>query len=412
MPTIKEFKAYRPNTGYAEKIAELPYDVMNEAEARKIAENNPYSFLYIDRAEINFPLGTNPHDKKVYDKANEKLNELIDNKALIQDETPCLYVYRLIRDNKAQTGLAACVSVDEYNNNIIKKHELTRKDKEEDRINHVLACSAHTGPIFMTYRHNDTIDDIIKRVTENPPVYDFTKNNDTRHIMWVIDDNETILRLKNEFALIDNLYIADGHHRNAAAAKAAQIKKEQNPLHNANEEYNFYLAVMFAENQLTIMDYNRIVKDLAGLSAEEFTNKLKEDFTIDEVNNKDEAKPQMPHTFGMYLNHKWYRLSAKAFDETDVIEKLDVSLLQRKVLTPILKIDDVTKDKRIDFIGGIRGLKELENKVDSGEFAVAFALYPTNINELLEVADAGKIMPPKSTWFEPKLLSGLLVHGF
>lgn len=410
MAFIKPFKALRPKCGLEEKIAELPYDVMNEAEARRIAENNPYNFLYVDRAEINFEYGTDPHDEKVYKKAGKKLNELVENEALIQDDTDCMYVYRLIRENRAQIGLAVCVSVEEYNKSIIKKHELTRKGKELDRINHVLGCNAHTGPIFMTYKHNEKVDSIIGEVIKTPPVYDFVRDDNVQHTMWVIDDEIKIKNLQKAFSDIKNLYIADGHHRNAAAAKVANIKKEQNPNHTGKEEYNFYLAVMFPETQLEIMDYNRVVKDLAGMTKDEFLREIKKEFILEKTDNMNKAKPTEFHSFGMYLDGQWYKLYAKDVNECDIIENLDVSVLQEKVLKPILKIGDITTDKRIDFIGGIRGLDELENKVNSNEWAVAFALYPTSIEQLMQVADENKIMPPKSTWFEPKLLSGLLIH--
>ena len=410
MAIIRPFKALRPQKGYEDKIAQLPYDVMNEAEAREMAKDNPNDFLYIDRAEINFEPGTDPHDAKVYKKAGEKLNELRENKALIQDENPCLYVYRLIREGRAQIGLAACVSVDEYNNNIIKKHELTREDKEQDRINHVIGCNAHTGPIFMTYKHKKAVDDIIGEIIKGEPVYDFTRADNVQHTVWVIAEDAQIAALQDAFADIENLYIADGHHRNAAAAKTAEIKKAQNPNHTGEEEYNYYLAVMFPENQLAIMDYNRLVKDLAGMTKDDFLEALQKDFTLEEAENLVAAKPDKPNTFAMYTDKKWYRLYAKEVNADDIIESLDVSILQEKVLKPILKIGDIRTDKRIDFVGGIRGLAELEKRVDGGEWAVAFALYPTLITQLIQVADEDKIMPPKSTWFEPKLLSGLLIH--
>lgn len=410
MTTIRPFKAIRPQKGYEDKVAQLPYDVMNEEEAREMVKGNPYDFLYIDRAEINFEEGTDPHDAKVYAKAGEKLNELRDNNVLIQDEGPCLYVYRLIREGRAQTGLAACVSVEEYNNNIIKKHELTREDKEQDRINHVIGCSAHTGPIFMTYKHDDVVDGIINEVIKTTPVYNFTRADNVQHTLWVIDDETTITKLQAAFGKIGNLYIADGHHRNAAAAKTAAIKKAQNPNHTGDEEYNYYLAVMFPENQLAIMDYNRVVKDLAGMTKEDFFKALKNEFELEETENLDTAKPDKPNTFAMYIDKKWYRLYAKNVNNLDIIESLDVTLLQEKVLKPILKIGDIRTDKRIDFVGGIRGLAELEKRVDSNDWQVAFALYPTLITQLIQVADEDKIMPPKSTWFEPKLLSGLLIH--
>ena len=409
MAVLHPFKGYRPTKELCAAIAALPYDVMSSAEAREMVEGDPYSFLHVDRAEVDLPLGTDMYSPEVYRKAADNLNGMIERGIYIQDKKPVLYVYRLTMDGRSQTGLVGCSSVDEYLNNKIKKHELTRADKEQDRINHVAACNANTGPIFLTYRGRADIDKIIAYVTEGVPEYDFVSEDGVEHTVWVIDDDNTVNTLVELFKNIESLYIADGHHRNASAVKVALKKREAAAGFGGEEEFNFYLSVLFPEDQLHIMDYNRLVKDLNGMSEGEFLSSLAEKFDIEPCNAA--VKPNAAHTFGMYLGGKWYLLKAKdCIIKDDAVEGLDVSILQNEVLLPLLGIGDARTDKRIDFVGGIRGIEELERRVDSGEMYLAFSMYPTSMEELLRVADEGKIMPPKSTWFEPKLRSGIFIH--
>lgn len=410
MAVIRQFKAIRPTPEMAEKVAALPYDVVNSEEAAEMVIGNPYSFLHVDKAEIDLPAGTDIYSPEVYEKAKSNLEKMITDGVLVQDEKPMLYVYELTMDGRSQTGLVACTSIDEYMQGIIKKHELTREDKEQDRIRHVDICNANTGPIFLAYRTVDEISEIVDNVKKNAPVYDFTAEDGIIHRAWIIDDEETINRLVKLFKDVPNLYIADGHHRNASAAKVGLKRRNENPNYTGDEEFNYYLAVIFPSDQLKILDYNRVVKDLNGLSEEEFIKKLSEKFDIAETEGR--AKPDKAYDFGMYMNGKWYMLTAKdEIKSKDAVKGLDVSILQDNVLIPILGIGDIRTDKRIDFVGGIRGLGELEKRVDSGEMKVAFAMYPTSIEQLMTIADENKIMPPKSTWFEPKLRSGLFIHS-
>lgn len=410
MAVIRQFKAIRPTPEMAEKVAALPYDVVNSEEAAEMVIGNPYSFLHVDKAEIDLPAGTDIYSPEVYEKAKSNLEKMITDGVLVQDEKPMLYVYELTMDGRSQTGLVACTSIDEYMQGIIKKHELTREDKEQDRIRHVDICNANTGPIFLAYRTVDEISEIVDNVKKNAPVYDFTAEDGIIHRAWIIDDEETINRLVKLFKDVPNLYIADGHHRNASAAKVGLKRRNENPNYTGDEEFNYYLAVIFPSDQLKILDYNRVVKDLNGLSEEEFIKKLSEKFDI--VETEGRAKPDKAYDFGMYMNGKWYMLTAKdEIKSKDAVKGLDVSILQDNVLIPILGIGDIRTDKRIDFVGGIRGLGELEKRVDSGEMKVAFAMYPTSIEQLMTIADENKIMPPKSTWFEPKLRSGLFIHS-
>lgn len=410
MAVIRQFKAIRPTPEMAEKVAALPYDVVNSEEAAEMVIGNPYSFLHVDKAEIDLPAGTDIYSPEVYEKAKSNLEKMITDGVLVQDEKPMLYVYELTMDGRSQTGLVACTSIDEYMQGIIKKHELTREDKEQDRIRHVDICNANTGPIFLAYRTVDEISEIVDNVKKNAPVYDFTAEDGIIHRAWIIDDEETINRLVKLFKDVPNLYIADGHHRNASAAKVGLKRRNENPNYTGDEEFNYYLAVIFPSDQLKILDYNRVVKDLNGLSEEEFIKKLSEKFDI--VETEGRAKPDKAYDFGMYMNGKWYMLTAKdEMKSKDAVKGLDVSILQDNVLIPILGIGDIRTDKRIDFVGGIRGLGELEKRVDSGEMKVAFAMYPTSIEQLMTIADENKIMPPKSTWFEPKLRSGLFIHS-
>ena len=410
MAVIRKFKAIRPTSKMAEAVAALPYDVVNSEEAREMTKDKPYSFLHVDKAEIDLPVGTDIYSPQVYAKAKENLDKLVSDEILVQDNKPMLYVYELTMDGRSQTGLVACTSIDEYLNGIIKKHELTREDKEQDRIRHVDICNANTGPIFLAYRTVDEISAIIENVKKNAPVYDFTAEDGIKHRAWVIDNDETANKLIELFKAVPNLYIADGHHRNASAAKVGLKRRAEHPDYTGDEEFNYYLAVIFPSDQLKIMDYNRVVKDLNGMTSEEFMNKLAEKFDIHEADGR--AKPEKQYDFGMYLDKKWYMLTAKEnLRVNDAVAGLDVSILQDNVLIPILGIGDIRTDKRIDFVGGIRGLGELERRVDSGEMKVAFAMYPTSIDQLMTIADENKIMPPKSTWFEPKLRSGLFIHS-
>ena len=410
MAVIRKFKAIRPTSKMAEAVAALPYDVVNSEEAREMTKDKLYSFLHVDKAEIDLPVGTDIYSPQVYARAKENLDKLVSDGILVQDNKPMLYVYELTMDGRSQTGLVACTSIDEYLNGIIKKHELTREDKEQDRIRHVDICNANTGPIFLAYRTVDEISAIIENVKKNAPVYDFTAEDGIKHRAWVIDNDETANKLIELFKAVPNLYIADGHHRNASAAKVGLKRRAEHPDYTGDEEFNYYLAVIFPSDQLKIMDYNRVVKDLNGMTSEEFMNKLAEKFDIHEADGR--AKPEKQYDFGMYLDKKWYMLTAKEnLRVNDAVAGLDVSILQDNVLIPILGIGDIRTDKRIDFVGGIRGLGELERRVDSGEMKVAFAMYPTSIDQLMTIADENKIMPPKSTWFEPKLRSGLFIHS-
>jgi uncharacterized protein (DUF1015 family) len=409
MAILHPFKGYRPTKELCAEVAALPYDVMNSAEAREMVKDAPFSFLHVDRAEVDLPVGTDLYSPEVYRKAADNLNNMIKNGTYIQDDKPVLYVYRLTMDGRSQTGLVGCSAIDEYISGHIKKHELTRADKEQDRINHVDACNANTGPIFLTYRAKAEIDSVINTVTSREPEYDFTSEDGVEHTVWVITDNSEIDSLVALFKDVDSLYIADGHHRNASAVKVGIKRREQLGSYTGEEEFNFYLSVLFPDNQLHIMDYNRVVKDLNGLTSEEFIVKLGQNFDVRAVNGT--YKPSKAHTFGLYIDKHWYALTAKAdIISEDAVEGLDVSILQSYVLSPVLGIGDPRTDKRIDFVGGIRGLAELEKRVDSGEMALAFAMYPTSMAELMQIADDGKIMPPKSTWFEPKLRSGIFVH--
>ncbi len=410
MAIFKPFKAVRPLPEYASKVAALPYDVMNSEEARAMVKGNPYSFLHVDKAEVDLPLGTELYSATVYNKAAENLRKLETDGVCSQDRTDCLYIYRQIMDGRSQTGLVGCVSIDDYMNDVIKKHELTRADKEQDRINHVDYCDANTGPIFLTYRDSGEISKTVDEWQKShEPVYDFVSDGVSQTV-WVIDCPATIEKITQLFASIDSLYIADGHHRAASAVKVGQKRRNEHPDYDGSEEFNFFLAVLFAKSELAIMDYNRVIKDLNGLSETEFIARVSEKF---DVSDAPEApfKPQEKHTFGMFLGGRWYKLAAKdgTFDPSDPVAALDVSILQNNLISPILGIDDPRTDKRIDFVGGIRGLKELERRATS-DMCLAFSMFPTTTDDLMDIADAGKIMPPKSTWFEPKLLSGLFVH--
>lgn len=412
MAVFKPFKAIRPLAEYAHKVAALPYDVMNSKEAKQMTEGNPLSFLHVDKAEIDLPEGTDLYDEKVYLKARENLDRLVSENICSQDEKPCFYIYRQIMNGRSQTGLVGCASIDDYKNNIIKKHEFTRADKEADRIRHVDYCDANTGPIFLTYRSDDNISGIINSFKENnAPVYDFTTEDGIANTVWVVNDEGTINKLSSLFSRVDYLYIADGHHRCASAVKVGEKRREENPDYTENDEFNYFLSVVFPESELEIMDYNRVMKNTTGLLENDLLEKISKNFTVEKYNGGGQYKPEKRHCFGMYLNKKWYKLTAKqgSFNESDPVDSLDVSILQNNCITPIFEIEDPRTDKRIDFVGGIRGLKELEKRCNE-DMEIAFSMYPTSLNELMAIADAGKVMPPKSTWFEPKLLSGLFIH--
>ena len=409
MSVLRAFKAIRPTKENASAVAALPYDVMNSAEAKEMVKGNPMSFLHVDKAEIDLPDGTYIYDEKVYLKARENLDKLSTDGICIQDATPCLYIYRQIMNGRAQTGIVGCASIDDYMNNIIKKHEFTRADKEADRINHVDYCDANTGPIFLTYRGNDSIDAVIAKYTCTAPEYDFVTEDGITNTVWVVDDAADINALTAAFEQIPCLYIADGHHRAASAVKVGMKRREANPGYDGSEEFNFFLAVYFRSDDLAIMDYNRLIADYNGKTKDELIDEIAVNFDIEK---KDEIyHPEMKHTFGMYIDNEWYKLTAKSgtFDETDPVDRLDVSILQKNVISPVFGIEDPRTDKRIDFVGGIRGLGELERRCTI-DMQIAFSMFPTTLDDLMDIADAGKVMPPKSTWFEPKLLSGLFIH--
>ncbi|MBR2868976.1 MAG: DUF1015 domain-containing protein [Clostridia bacterium] len=411
MAVFRPFKAVRPLPEFASKVAALPYDVMNSKEAAEMVKGNPYSFLHVDKAEIDLPEGTDLYSEQVYLKARENMDKLVADGICAQDDENRFYIYRQVMNGRAQTGLVGCVSIDDYINNIIKKHELTRADKEADRINHVDYCDANTGPIFLTYRPQTKLAEILNEwKSSHEPVYDFVTDDGIGNTVWVVDCPETAAEISKLFEGVDYLYIADGHHRAASAVKVGLKRREQYPDYNGNEEFNFFLAVLFDCNELEIMDYNRVIKDLNGNTEDEFIKKISEKFTVEKVGT-EAYKPETAHTFGMLLGGEWYKVTAKngTFDETDPVAALDVSVLQNNLISPILGIDDPRTDKRIDFVGGIRGLGELERRVND-DMCLAFSMYPTTLRELMDIADAGQLMPPKSTWFEPKLLSGLFIH--
>lgn len=412
MATFRPFRALRPLPEYAAQVAALPYDVMNSEEARQMTAGNPYSFLHVDRAEIDLPLGTDLYSKQVYLKAKSNLEKLVTKNICAEDEQPHLYIYRQVMNGRSQTGLVGCAGVDDYLNNKIKKHELTRADKEADRTNHVDICDANTGPIFLIYRENESLSALIERYKkDHKPAYDFVTEDGVGNTVWVIESEETISQIIEKFDQTDSLYIADGHHRAASAVSVAQKRRAAHPAFTGEEEFNFFLAVAFSQNELEIMDYNRVIKDLNGLSFDEFMTKIKKNFIVEDAGAGKPYKPTQRHTFGMFYDDKWYKLTAKAgtYDDSDPVEQLDVSILQHNLIAPVLGIHDPRTDERIDFVGGIRGLQELEHRTQT-DMVLAFSMFPTTIEELLAIADADKIMPPKSTWFEPKLLSGLFVH--
>lgn len=410
MSIIKPFKGLRPPKSIVKEVASRPYDVLNSEEAR--AEAGEKSLLHITKPEIDFAPGTDEHSKEVYDKAVENFRKWQKNGWLVPEKKEMYYVYAQTMDGRTQYGLAACANVDDYMNGIIRKHELTRKDKEEDRMKHVRNNNANIEPVFFTYPSVADIDEIINNTIKNPPIYDFVATDGFGHHFWLIDDDSTIKRITEIFATkVPYLYIADGHHRTAAAALVGNEKKQKNPNHTGKEEYNYFLAVIFPANQLKIIDYNRVVKDLNGLTFDQLIKKLKENFEVAE-RGTDIYKPTILHEFSMYLEGKWYSLNVKpgTYNDNDPIGVLDVTILSNLIFDKILGITDLRTSRRIDFVGGIRGLGELKKRIDSGEMKIAFALYPVSMKQLINIADTGNIMPPKTTWFEPKLRSGLVVH--
>lgn len=408
MSIVKPFKASRPTKEAAALVGALPYDVMNTEEARSRAEKNALTFLRVDRAEIDFPAGTDIYSAPVYRKAAENLNAYVENGVYLTETEPRFYIYRQQMGDVVQTGIVGCACVDDYLNAVIKRHELTREDKEEDRIRHVDACNANTGPIFLAYRHSDALENIIKRYPDETPEYDFISEGGVRNEVWVVhpEDNE---KIEAAFRKIETLYIADGHHRTASAVKVALKRRAENPDYTGEEEFNYFLAVFFDADALKILDYNRLLKDTNGLTDDEMFEKIEKNFFLEK--SASPVSPGKRHEFGMFYKEQWYILTLKdgIANENDVVGSLDVSILQKLINEPVFGIGDPRTDKRIDFVGGIRGLKELEKRCRE-DMALAFSLYPTSMEELMAIADADKIMPPKSTWFEPKLLSGLFIH--
>lgn len=410
MAIIKPFYCVRPEKEYASRVAALPYDVYNRVEAKEAALQDELSFLNIDRPETGFELSVDMYDERVYQRAKDLLLKRLEDGIYLEDEKRCYYIYELIMEGRPQTGIVACASIDDYQNNIIMKHENTREEKEQDRIRHVDTCSAQTGPIFLAYRSTDIIHNIVERVKEGEALYSFTSEDGITHNVWKVEDDQSIATIEEAFGGINRIYIADGHHRAASAVKVGLKRRKEAKEYDGSEEFNTFLSVLFPEDQLMIMPYNRVVADLNGLSEEKFLSTLSENFYV-KNNGAIRVAPEKKGIFGMYLNHTWYEITAKEslLQIEDPVKALDVSLLQDYVLDLILGIKDPRTDHRIDFIGGIRGLGELEKRVNE-DMTVAFSMFPTSIQELFAVADANQLMPPKSTWFEPKLRSGLFIH--
>lgn len=415
MKLIKPFRGLRPTRELAARVAAHPYDVLNREEALELAKDNPYSFLHINKPEVDVAPDIDVHDPRVYEKGSENLQRFIAEGTLKRDEKETLYVYKQVMGDHEQVGLVAAASVDAYDQNRIKKHEFTRPEKEDDRVHHMDALGAQVGPVFLTYESQATIDEMIATVTKGEPVYDFDAPDNTRHIFWVIEDQALVERIEEAVNALDALYVADGHHRSAAASRVQKLYQERNPGSDGSESFNYFLVVLFPHNQMQILDYNRIIKDLNGHDADAFLAALSENFAVEAVAENAAAKPTKAREFALYLQKQWYRLSANdklqaSIDDADPVQSLDVSILQNAILEPLLGIVDQRTDKRVDFVGGIRGLAELEKRVDKGDWELAIALYATSIESLMAIADANEVMPPKSTWFEPKLKSGLVVH--
>ncbi|MBA3346751.1 MAG: DUF1015 domain-containing protein [Gemmatimonadales bacterium] len=404
---LNPFRAIRPDPALAAKVASVPYDVVSRAEAVELARDNPHSFLHVGRSDIDLPEEVDPYDPRIYARAREALDRFVAEGTLTRDEEPRLYLYRQVMEGRAQVGVVGCVHVDDYERNVIRKHEKTRPDKEDDRTRHVLTLNANAEPVFLTYRARNEIDALVPPVLDTAALYDFTADDGVRHTVWRVPDPAPFLKA---FESLNHVYVADGHHRSASAWRAGAELKAKNPAHTGSEEYNWFLAVLFPATQLRILPYNRLVRDLNGLSPADLLARLA---PVGRVARTEDPRPRRAGMFCFYLAGSWYRieLEGHSVDKQDPIRSLDVSLLQDRILGPILGIGDPRTDKRIDFVGGIRGTAELERRVDSGEVAIAFALYPTSLDQLMAVADAGDVMPPKSTWFEPKLRSGLFVHG-
>ena len=409
MAKVKPFRAIRPAKGLEDKIAALPYDVYSSSEAREVVKKEPMSFLRIDRAETQFPEDVDMYSDAVYQKAHDLLWGMIERGEFIREQKACYYIYELVYQERVQDGIAACVAVKDYTDGVIRRHENTRRDKEEDRIRHIDACQAQTGPIFLAYRSQQELQQIVEREKEREPVYDFETEDGVIHRVWIITSEKVIARITELFGQMDHLYIADGHHRAASAVRVGLQKAEAAKNPTGEEEFNYFLAVMFPKEQLRILDYNRVVKDLHGLSVEQFLEKLQEKFTVEA--RTEAVSPEKKGTFGLYVDGTWYALTYKGdMDALETVDRLDVSILQKEVLDALLGIQDPKTDQRIKFVGGIRGLQELEKNVDQDGWAAAFSMYPTSMDELLDIADAGLLMPPKSTLFEPKLRSGLFIH--
>lgn len=412
MADIRPFISIRPQRGKAAEVAALPYDVYNRKEATDFVQKHPGSFLKIDRAETQFPISVDMYDEKVYQKAHEMLLEWLEDGTMIREDKKCYYLYELTMNGRMQTGIVACASVDDYRNGVIKRHENTREEKEADRTRHVEVCKAQTGPIFLTYRANESIDETVNKAKEQEAEYDFIADDGVRNRVFVIRDEQAIAAISKAFAGIDKIYIADGHHRAASAVRVAENRRAENPNDTGEEAYNYFLSVLFPENQLLVMDYNRVVKDLNGYSFKKFLQEVSERFDVEEITGREDTRPTERGTFSMYMKGHWFLCRIREEDRKpgDVIADLDVSILQDKLLEPVLGITNPKTDCRIDFVGGIRGMEELIHRCEK-DCAVAFAMYPTAIEDLFAVADAGYLMPPKSTWFEPKLRSGLFIHS-
>ncbi len=410
MSLIRPFAGLRPASGRAQDVAAPPYDVLNTEEARQRSAGKPWSFLHVSRPEIDMPDGTDPYSDSVYAKARENFDNMLSSGVLVRDKAECYYLYQLTMGKHVQTGLVAVAAVADYDTNRIRKHEYTRPDKEDDRVKQIDVLDAQTGPVFLTYRHDAVIDALAAKIEVTHPEIDITADDGVRHCLWVISDAQQVNTITKTFDAMKCLYIADGHHRSAAASRVAAKRKADNPTHTGAESYNYFLSVIFPDNQMQILDYNRVVRDLNGMKKTDFLAAVREAFAMAEV--AEPYKPKATGEFGMYLGGQWYRLQINTdlIPARDPVGRLDVSLLANNLIDPVLGISDPRRDKRIDFIGGIRGLKELQRRVDSSEMAVAFALFPTSLAQLMDVADAGEVMPPKSTWFEPKLADGLVSH--
>lgn len=412
MQLIKPFRGLRPRAELAAQVASHPYDVVNREEATELARGNPNSFFHVNKPEIDLPLSVDPHDPQVYARGAQNLQQFIRDGILARDGKETFYVYKQVMGSHQQVGLVAVASVDAYEQGLIKKHEFTRPDKEDDRVYHMDALGAQVGPVFLTYRADPAVNRLVAEVTAGKPVCDFTAPEGTQHVFWVVGSDRINADLEKAFAKVPCLYVADGHHRSAAASRVRALRAQRDKAPKADAAYNWFLVVVFPDDQMQILDYNRLIKDLNGKDTEAFMEELEDSFAITPVTNRDAAKPRHAHQFGMYLDGRWYLLDIPegSVAESDPVRSLDVSILQDRLLDPLLGIKDQRRDPRIDFVGGIRGLKELEKRVDSGQWKMALALFPTSIASLMAIADAGEVMPPKSTWFEPKLKSGLVIH--